>query len=53
VGRIILTPARIRELDDFGFEWSPNPGRAKEGKTFDERMEELGSFKEKFEVWSL
>ena len=52
-GRSILTPARIIQLDDLGFEWSPQPSRAKKGKTFDERMEELGSFKEKFEVWSL
>jgi len=44
----MLTPARMRQLDDLGFEWSPNRSRARGQKTFDERMKDLRAFKDKF-----
>eukprot|EP00557_Chaetoceros_sp_GSL56_P007306 CAMPEP_0176491316 /NCGR_PEP_ID=MMETSP0200_2-20121128/8365_1 /TAXON_ID=947934 /ORGANISM="Chaetoceros sp., Strain GSL56" /LENGTH=932 /DNA_ID=CAMNT_0017888733 /DNA_START=77 /DNA_END=2875 /DNA_ORIENTATION=- len=41
----ILTPERIQELEELGFEWEV---RKVKNKTFDERIRDLNGFKEKY-----
>jgi len=42
----LLTPERVKELEDVGFEWEV---RKVPNKSFEERMDDLGVFKEKNE----